>query len=135
MRINALACAFTLAAGLTAPTVSAQGTNINREMALTFSSDVRVPGQVLPAGSYIFRIENPMTTSTYVRVTTGDRQESFGYFIVRRERMANRVEDATVRFHEASAGHPPAIRDWWYPGHKMGFAPVYSNVSEIATAD
>ena len=34
-------------------------------------------------------------------------------------------DEAEVRFLEAGAGAPPAIKTWWYPGERIGYEFVY----------
>ena len=35
------------------------------------------------------------------------------------------ADEAEVRFLEAGAGAPPAIKTWWYPGERTGYEFVY----------
>ena len=35
------------------------------------------------------------------------------------------IKDSEIRFMEASAGAPPAVRTWWYPGERTGYEFIY----------
>ena len=91
----------------------------------TFSGAVDMPGVALPAGRYEFRIVNPETSRNVIQVRSGDGQKSYGMFLTHAAERVTPANEAEVRFMEAGAGTPPAIRTWWYPGERTGYEFVY----------
>ena len=91
----------------------------------TFSGKVEMPGVALPAGKYEFRIINPDTSRNVIQVRSGDGKKNFGLFMTHSAQRVTAADEAEVRFLEASAGAPPAIKTWWYPGERTGYEFVY----------
>ena len=46
----------------------------NKETKLTFSAPVQIPGQVLPAGSYVFKLADSQADRHIVQIFTEDQQ-------------------------------------------------------------
>ena len=116
-------CAMALVAGLAPAQASAQPSD--KRTIFTFSGPVDMPGVALPAGRYVFRLANPDTSRNVIQVASADGKRIFGMFHsypAERNTVAN---DAEVRFLEASAGTPPAIKTWWYPGERTGYEFIY----------
>jgi len=91
----------------------------------TFSGAVEMPGVALPAGQYEFRIANPDTSRNVIQVSSRDGKKHYGMFLTHNAERQTASDDAEVRFMEAGAGVPPAIRTWWYPGERTGYEFVY----------
>ena len=91
----------------------------------TFSGKVEMPGVALPAGKYEFRIINPDTSRNVIQVRSGDGKKNFGLFATHSAQRVTAADEAEVRFLEAGAGAPPAIKTWWYPGERTGYEFVY----------
>jgi hypothetical protein len=100
--------------------------NAKRTTYFTFSKSVQLPGVALPAGTYIFEVVNPYTSSDVVTVLSRDRSKL--YLL----RMTNRIErpqtgdlKATVTLGEAPSGNPPTIKAWFPEGETSGRAFIY----------
>src|SRR3954463_4026784 len=91
----------------------------------TFSGAVDMPGVALPAGQYEFRIANPDTSRDVIQVRSRDGKKNFGVFLTHQAQRVTASDDAEVRFLEAGAGAPPAVKTWWYPGERTGYEFVY----------
>jgi len=118
-----LACAVTVFVCLMAAPVSAQPSD--KRTLFTFSESVAMPGITLPAGQYLFRVANPDTSGNVVQVVSADGTKPYGLFF---SIPAERFEPTTlpeVRFMEAPAGTPAAIKTWWYPGQRRGYEFIY----------
>ena len=97
---------------------------------ITFNQPIQIPGQVLAAGSYLFklassdfdrdivRIFNADGTVLYATVQTipTDRQEPTGQIV--------------VTLAEQGAGQPDALLKWFYPGRETGNEFVYPTQKE-----
>ena len=97
----------------------------NKRTLFTFSGAVDMPGVALPAGQYEFTIANPDTSRNVIQVRSRDGKKSYGMFLTHSAERATAANDAQVRFMEAAAGTPPAVKTWWYPGERTGYEFVY----------
>src|SRR5215203_1267074 len=96
---------------------------------VTFTAPVEVPGsdpQVLPAGSYTFKVVDSKVNRNIVQVA--NKEETRVYTTILAIPTHREVEsDKTVMtFEERAAGEPQALRAWFYPHEKSGQEFVYS---------
>jgi hypothetical protein len=123
------ACAFLL------PTAAAD--EWNKRTTVTFSAPVEVPGsgaQVLPAGTYIFKLMDSTSNRNIVQIFSEDGLHVFTTILaIPNYRL--RVTDRTVMtFRERAEGQPEAIRAWFYPGANWGQEFVYPKLRAIELA-
>ena len=116
-------CAVTLLALTAAPAVAQ--TPLDKRILFTFSAPVVMPGVALPAGTYMFHVVNPTRDRHFVTVRSKDGSKVYGTFLTIPEIADTRPDDPEIRFMERRANAPHAVRAWWYPGERAGFAPVY----------
>jgi hypothetical protein len=93
----------------------------NLKTRITFSGSVRVPGLVLPAGTYYFEAPN-FNNRTTVRITKED-----GSLVTQVAGVADYRHEANhevIIFGDHECG-PQAIKAWFYPGNKTGVRFVY----------
>jgi len=126
-------CALAMFAALAPATASAQPAD--KRTYFTFSGPVDMPGVALPAGRYVFRLANPDTSRNVVQVTSADGKRVFGMFHSYPSERATPANDSEIRFMEASAGAPPAVRTWWYPGERTGYEFIYPKQQARRIAD
>ena len=127
------ACALAILAGLAPATASAQPAD--KRTYFTFSGPVDMPGVALPAGRYVFRLANPDTSRNVVQVTSADGKRVFGMFHSFPSERVTPANDSEIRFMEASAGAPPAVKTWWYPGERTGYEFIYPKQQARRIAD
>lgn len=120
---------WTAAAALllvTTPAVTtAAATNFEKRTTFTFNAPVAVPGVILPAGSYVFRLANPITGRDVVQVLRADNGTPYAMFFSLRTPRAEAVDKPEIRFMETAADMTPAIHSWWYPADTQGYEFVY----------
>jgi len=116
-------CAVAMIAGLAPAVASAQPAD--KTTYFTFSGPVDMPGTALPAGKYVFRLANPDTSRNVIQVRSADGKRVVGLFFSHPAERRDAAKDAEIRFMEASAGTPPAVRTWWYPGERTGYEFIY----------
>ena len=112
-------------AALIAPAASAQTWNVNKVTYLTFSGPVQVPGASLPAGTYMFRLADPISHRQVIQIRDKDGGQIFTTLMSIPNQTAEPKDDPFVMFLEAPAGQPAAIKAWFYPGEKTGYEFVY----------
>jgi hypothetical protein len=108
-----LSCVGLLALVFPAP---AQADAFNKKTFFTFSAPVELPGLVLPAGTYMFRLADPDADSSVVRVFNHDGSVCYGTFFTLPDARVGVLDRPSVAFEERAAGSPEAIRTWSYPG-------------------
>jgi hypothetical protein len=92
----------------------------------TFSGPVQLPGVTLPAGTYEFRLVNPDTNNSVMRVSSNDGRTGKMFFVLRGRELDDAPDNPIVLLRETPAGSPPALHGWVYPGDVTPFVFIYS---------
>lgn len=106
-----------------------QATEIN------FSSPVRIPGKVLPAGTYWLILANRGRNPAVVQVFNADRNAVIETLQTAPVDRLQPTGKTVLAFAEPdTAANPnasiPALTKWFYPGHDIGNEFIYSNHRE-----
>jgi len=103
----------------------------------TFSGPVEIPGQVLPAGTYVFKLADSQSDRNIVEVFSKDETHLYGTFLAIPDYRLKPADRPIITFEERAAGSPEAVRAWFYPGENYGHDFVYPKVKavELATAN
>jgi hypothetical protein len=102
---------------------------------LTFNAPVQVPGVVLHAGTYGFRLANPGTARNVVQVVSNDGMIVYATFHTRPDSRTVVTSNPVVTFRETPAGVPTAVRSLFYGGEHSGYEFVYPRGGPIMTAE
>ncbi len=94
----------------------------------TFSEPVEIPGRVLPAGSYLFKLMSGATNRNAVEIFSKNQTRSYGTFLTIPDRRMHPTGKPVIRLEERSADSPEAIHAWFYPGSYYGHEFVYPRV-------
>lgn len=112
-----------LLAWVTAGTALAQP--IDKRSDFTFKGAVEVPGAMLPAGTYVFRLMDTPSRDI-VQVVSDDGRRSYAMFFAHRgPQRLDAPSKPEIWFMETARGMPAAIHTWWYPGERTGYEVVY----------
>jgi LPXTG-motif cell wall-anchored protein len=123
------ACAFLL------PTAVAD--EWNNKTIVTFSEPVEVPGvgaQVLPAGTYIFKLMDSTSNRNIVQIFSADGNHLFTTILAIPNYRLKVTGKTVMTFRERGEGQPEAIRAWFYPGANWGQEFVYPKSRAIQLA-
>jgi hypothetical protein len=104
---------------------------------LTFSGPVQVPGAMLPAGTYRFKMATPTSTNVMRVLSQDGRQVYATFFTERSAPHLHMVDKPVVIFFEHVANRPDAIKEWIYAGEAYGYVFRYrpsENPQKLATA-
>jgi hypothetical protein len=109
----------------------------NHKTKLEFSEPVQLPGKVLPAGTYIFKLMDSATDRHIVQVFNADQSQIEGTFLTIPDKRLKATGKTVIRFAERPSGSPEALKAWFYPGAHMGEAFVYSHdeAAQLAKAN
>src|SRR5277367_6625205 len=76
----------------------------NQKTVLTFNGPVEIPGQILPAGTYVFKLANSQSNRHIVQVFNKDENHVFGTFLAIPDYRFHPAEGSIIKFHERVAG-------------------------------
>ncbi len=105
----------------------------NKETKLEFSAPVEVPGKVLTAGKYVFKIADSESNRNIVEIFSEDangNQKLVTTILAIPEYREETPDKPVVQFEERSSGSPEAIHSWFYPGENTGWAFVYPKTEQ-----
>src|SRR6185503_7186145 len=117
-------------------TASAQQGWDKRTM-VTFSAPVEIPGisaQVLPAGTYVFRLMNSPSDRHIVQILNKDETHLYANILAIPNWRLKPTDKTVMTFAERAAGEPQAIRAWFYPGDNSGQEFVYPKKRAVELA-
>jgi len=112
----------------------------NKETKLEFSAPVEVPGRVLAAGKYVFKIADNQSDRNIVEIFSedADGNQKFVTTILAISDYREETPDKTIiTFEERPSGSPEAIHSWFYPGDNTGWEFVYpkSERSQVGSSE
>ena len=116
---------------------SALAQNWNKTTRVTFSQPVEIPGisaQVLPAGTYVFRLLDSLSDRHIVQIFNEDQSRLYANILAIPNYRLRPTDKTVMTFTERSAGSPQAIRAWFYPGDNSGQEFVYPKARAVELA-
>ncbi len=97
---------------------------------ITFGQPIQIPGQVLPAGSYLFKLADSNSNQNIVQVFNADRTVLYATL----QTIATERQEASghtvVALAKQGAGQPDALLKWFYPGRETGNEFLYPTQKE-----
>ena len=109
----------------------------NRKTIVTFSGPVEVPGvgaQVLPAGTYVFKIFDSPSDRHIVQIFNQDETHIFTTILAIPNYRLHATDKTVITFKERAQGEPEALRAWFYPGRQWGEEFVYPKAKALELA-
>ena len=109
----------------------------NKKTTVTFSAPVEIPGvgaQVLPAGTYVFRLLDSQSDRHIVQVSNIRGDHVYATILAIPNYRLKATNKTVMTFRERAAGDPEAIRAWFYPGNTWGQEFVYPKKRAIELA-
>jgi hypothetical protein len=116
-------------------TASAQAWN--KRTSVTFSEPIEIPGsgaQVLPAGTYVFRLLDSQSDRHIVQIFNEDESHLYATILAIPNYRLRATDKTVMTFAERAAGEPQAIRAWFYPGDNSGQEFVYPKKRAVELA-
>lgn len=101
---------------------------------LTFNEPVEIPGQVLSAGTYVFKLADSESDRNIVQIFDKDQTHLYATLLAIPDYRMKTPNKTIIRFEERAAGAPEAIKAWFYPGNNYGQEFVYSKVRAVELA-
>jgi LPXTG-motif cell wall-anchored protein len=103
---------------------------------VTFNRPMEIPGQVLPAGTYYFKLFDSMANRNIVEVWNEDETQRLALILAIGNLRFTPTDNPVIEYKEQYGDQPHALRAWFYGGQKEGLEFVYpkSRAVEIAQA-
>src|SRR5688572_12889333 len=102
---------------------AALGQSWNKKTSVTFSGPVEIPGvgaQILPAGTYIFKLLDSQSDRHIVQIFNKDESHVYATILAIPNYRLKATDKTVMTFAERAVGDPEAIRAWFYPGDTWG---------------
>jgi len=130
MKINkvALLIAFAIASVLFLE-VAAHADEADQCTKITFSQPIQIPGQILPAGTYQFKLADPNDLDV-IRIFNSEGTRLYATLQTITAERPKPTGNTVVVFAEQPQGRPETLLKWFYPGNTSGHELVYSKQEE-----
>jgi hypothetical protein len=113
---------------MTAVVTPMMADEFNKETKLEFSGPVEVPGKVLAAGKYVFKIADSESDRSIVEIFSEDakgHQKLVTTAMAIPDDREKTPGKTIIKFEERPSGSPETIHSWFYPGDNTGWQFVY----------
>jgi hypothetical protein len=116
---------------------SLNASEIDRKTTIMISQPVAVEGTILPAGQYVFKLDDSGTNQDIVRIFNREETRLIAIVVPIHASRQQPTDKSDFSFYDSAAGQPPALRTWYYPGAPDGFEfvrPRHTAVADSNTA-
>jgi hypothetical protein len=110
--------------------LTAHADETNEFTKITFNAPIRIPGQILPAGTYIFQQADPDADQNLVQIFNADRSVLYATLQSVSADRARPTRHTEITLAEPQSGNPDVLVKWFYPGRLTGHEFVYSKQQE-----
>ncbi len=110
--------------------LAAHADEFDQATTITFSEPMQIPGQVLPAGSYLFKLANSNSDRNIVQVFNADRTVLYATLQTIATERQEPTGHTVVALAEQGAGQPDVLLKWFYPGRETGNEFLYPRQKE-----
>jgi len=97
---------------------------------ITFNQPIQIPGQVLPAGTYLFKLANSDSGRDFVQIFNSDRTHIYATLQTIPTDRHDPSGQTVITLAEQGAGKPDVLLKWFYPGNLTGNEFLYSDQKE-----
>jgi hypothetical protein len=104
---------------------AARADNWDKKTIVTFSDSVEIPGQVQPAGTYVFKLANSASDRHIVQIWNGDETQILATILAIPNYRLDPSDGTIFEFDERRGDSPMALHIWFYPGDNTGQEFVY----------
>jgi hypothetical protein len=104
---------------------AARADNWDKKTIVTFSDSVEIPGQILPAGTYVFKLANSTSDRHIVQIWNGDETQILATILTIPNYRLDPPDKTIFEFDERPGDSPMALHSWFYPGDNTGHEFVY----------
>lgn len=106
----------------------------NKKTTVTFSGPVEIPGQVLAAGTYVFKLADSQSDRHIVQIFNKNENHLYATILAIPDYRLRPTGKTIISFEERAAGAPEAVKAWFYPGDNYGDTFVYPKARAVELA-
>jgi hypothetical protein len=117
-----MTCLMLLGATFFAPKVRADESD--EKTIVTVHQSIQVPGKVLPAGTYVFKLLDS-NDRTVVAIYNNNERRLIALIQGIPDYQTKTPGKAVLQFEQRPNGQPEALKTWFYPGDNSGVQFVY----------
>ena len=110
--------------------LAAHAEPMDQSTKLTFSEPIQIPGEVLPAGTYLFRLADGDSGQHVVQIFNADGTIPYATVLTIATERPYPTRDTAVTLAGQGTGNPDALLKWFYPGCLTGNEFLYSKQKE-----
>jgi len=110
--------------------LAAHADESNQATTITFSQPIQIPGQILPAGTYSFKLLDSNSDPNVVQIFNSDQTHLYATLQTVATERQDPTGDTAIALAEQGGGKPDALLKWFYPGRDTGHEFVYSGQQE-----
>ena len=99
----------------------------NKRTIVTFREPVEVPGTVLQAGTYVFRMLDSLSNRHIVQIFNENETQVLATIQTVPNYRIERPDDSIFEFDERPGNAPQALKVWFFPGNTVGEEFIYGN--------
>jgi hypothetical protein len=125
-------CTAVLGFGLSS--VRANADQWDKKTTVTFNAPVEVPGRILPAGTYVFKLLDSPSDRHIVQIYDADEKKLYATILAVPDYRLKPSDKPVIRFEERPSGAPEAIEAFFYPGDNFGQQFVYPHKRAVELA-
>src|ERR1700756_1353588 len=109
----------------------------DKKTIVSFSAPVQIPGTVLPAGTYVFKVADNDGNRYLVEIFDAHETQLVATIMAIPHYRMQAPDKTIISFNERPSGQPEALRAWFYPGDNFGVQFVYpkQRATELAQAN
>ena len=96
----------------------------DKKTIVTINEPIQVPGKVLPAGTYVFKLINT-NDRTLVAIFNADDNHLVTMVQGIPDSRMQAPDKAIIQLEQRSSEQPEALKAWFYPGDNAGVGFVY----------
>ncbi len=97
----------------------------DKKTIITFNDAVEIPGQVLPPGTYVFKLANFVADRHVVQIWNENESQLLATILAIPDYRMEPADKTIIELEERPGDEPMAIHSWFYPGDVNGQHFVY----------
>jgi hypothetical protein len=109
---------------------AAHADEADQKTIITFSTPVQIPGEILAAGTYMFKLAENGSDQNLVQIFNAGGTKLYATLLTVPTDRQKVTGDTTVTLAEQGSGQLDALMKWYYPGEETGHQFIYPTHEE-----
>jgi Protein of unknown function (DUF2911) len=110
--------------------LAARADESDQATTITFDQPVQIPGRLLPAGTYVFKLAYRDTDQSVVQIFNARQTHIYATLETIPTDRQDPTGNTEITLAEQGAGNPDVLLKWFYPGNLTGNEFLYSDHRE-----